>query len=145
MTRAWLSLALVVAACLPPQQPAPSSAAGGGGGPAVDTTENATALCQYLSSCGLTDDVPSCTAEFVTYDPDRTRSLMDRDCDTLAEMKAGRVPASATAGGGGGACAMNGTNDCGMGQMCCASGGGAAMYGVPGSCVHVAICTGPRR
>lgn len=140
MTRVWLSLA-VFTACVAPQQPAPSSAAGTGGGEAGNG-DLASAICQRLNGCGLADDVASCSAELATYDPDQTRSLLDRSCDELAEMKAGRVPGG---GGGGGACASNGTNDCGMGQMCCAGGGGAAMPGVPGTCLGVAVCTGPHR
>lgn len=141
MTRAWLSFA-VLAACAVPQQSAPTTAYSTEGTRAGGDGDLASAICQHLNRCGLADDVASCTAEFATYDPDRTRSLLDRDCAELAELKAGNVPGG---GGGGGACAVNGTNDCGMGMMCCAGGGGAASPGVPGSCVSVAICTGPRR
>ena len=139
MTRAWLSFAAVITACVAPQQPQPTNAYNEGGG----DNDQAVAICQHLNRCGVADDLASCTAEFATYDPDSTRSLLDRDCGELAQLKAGNVPGGG--GSGGGACRVNGTNDCGMGMKCCAGGGGAAYPGTPGSCVSVATCTGPYR
>lgn len=146
MTRTFTVAALWIAgvfACVPPQSAStsspgdPSTAAGG------QESDLASAICNHLDGCGLVSDMPGCVREFSGYDSSATSSLLQRDCDELAELKAGRVPGGG--GGGGGACAANGTNDCGAGRMCCAAGGGAAMQGVPGQCQSVAVCTGPYR
>ena len=139
-----VAFALCLSACVPQSSSPTSGTTPSAAAQPDDGSEPAVAVCQHLQSCGLADDFDGCVAEMASYGAERTQSLTQRSCDELAAMKRGEMPESSD-GGGGGNCAVNGTNDCGMGQMCCASAGGAASPGVPGMCQSVATCTGPRR